>query len=140
VTNVSTTVTIDLIDVITVTTGPIVAMTIGIDVITAAMIDMTTIVAMITTTDVMTARVIAVMTSVVTAAMIDVMIDNARMTTIATTTTARSDLHHHHLKGQPQRCIPVSQSRDQLHRWWPPSDQKQQAASIKRKGDRVCQH
>jgi hypothetical protein len=39
------------------------------------------------------------MTSAVTAEMTDVMIVTIRMTTIATTTTALSDLHHHHLKG-----------------------------------------
>jgi hypothetical protein len=37
-------------------------------------------------------------TSAVTNEMIDVMIVAARMTTTATITTARSDVHHHHLK------------------------------------------
>jgi hypothetical protein len=67
VTSASTTAIIDLIDEITVTVGPIVAMMTGIDVIiaatTTAMIDETTIVVMIATTGVTTARVIAVTTS-----------------------------------------------------------------------------
>jgi hypothetical protein len=103
VTSVSTTVTVDLIDVITVTAGPIVATTTGIDAIivatTTAMTDATTIVTMIATTGVTTERVIAAMTSVVTAKMIDVMIAAARTTITATTATTMSDLHHHHLKG-----------------------------------------
>jgi hypothetical protein len=59
-----TTATIDLIDMITVTAGPIVAMITRMDVITvvttAAIIDATTIVSTIATTGVTTARVIAV--------------------------------------------------------------------------------
>jgi hypothetical protein len=95
----STTITVDLIDVITMTTGPIVTMTIGNDVITvavSAMIDATTIVA---TTGVTTARVITVTINIVTAEMIGAMIDVARTTTTSTTTIARSDFHYHHLKG-----------------------------------------
>jgi hypothetical protein len=72
VTSVSTTVTVDLIYVITVTAGPISATTIGIAVTTATMTNVE---------------------------MIGVMIDVARMTTTATTTTARGILHDHHLKG-----------------------------------------
>jgi hypothetical protein len=93
-------------NMITVTAGPIVATMTGIDKITAVMTDATTIVATTAKTGVTTARVIAVMTSVVTAEMIGVMIDIARMTTTATTTTARSDLHRHHLKG----AIPMVRS------------------------------
>jgi hypothetical protein len=108
VTSVSTTITIDLIDVITVTIGPIIAMTIGIDMITAAtiaaMTDVTTMIATTTTTNVMTTRVITVTTSAVTAEMIDVMIDIARTTTTTTTTTARSDIHHHH---HPKGATPM---------------------------------
>jgi hypothetical protein len=102
-TNTSTTIIVDRIDAITVTVGPIVATTIGIDMIivvtTAAMTDAITIVIMIATTGAMTARVIAVTTSTVTDEMIDVMITAARMTTTATITTARSDLHPYHLTG-----------------------------------------
>jgi hypothetical protein len=105
VTSASTTVTVDLIDVITVTAGPIVAMRTGIDVIiaatTAVMLDATTTVATTVMTGATTARVITVTTSVMTAEMIGVMIDVARTTTTAMTTIARSDLHCHHLKGQP---------------------------------------
>jgi hypothetical protein len=63
------------------------------------MTDATTIVVMTTVTGEMIERVITMMTSAVTAEMTDVMIVTIRMTTIATTTTALSDLHHHHLKG-----------------------------------------
>jgi hypothetical protein len=53
-----------------------------------------------------TERVIAVMTSAITVEMIGVMIVTARMTTTATTATARSDLYHHHLKGAtPMVCF-----------------------------------
>jgi hypothetical protein len=62
------------------------------------------------------------------------------MTTTATITTARSDLHHHHLKGATLMVRFNSQPRDQLHRRWLPSNQKQQAAPIKCKGDRARQH
>jgi hypothetical protein len=62
------------------------------------------------------------------------------MTTTAKTTTARSGHLHHHPKGQPQWCIPESQPRDQLHRWWSPSDQNQPANSIKRQRDRAHQY
>jgi hypothetical protein len=69
-TSASTTVTIDLIDVITVIAGPIVAMTTGIDMIiaatTAAMTDATTIIPMTTLTRATTTRMIAVKTKAVT--------------------------------------------------------------------------
>jgi hypothetical protein len=58
---------------------------------TAAMTDATTIVAMTTMT--------GVTTSAATAEMIGVMTNVARTTTTVTTTTAKSDLHRHHLKG-----------------------------------------
>jgi hypothetical protein len=99
VTSALITVIVDLIDVITVTTGPIVAMTTGIDMIIAAMIGATTTVAMTAMTGVTTTRVIVVMTSAVTTEMISAMINVTRMTTTATTVIARSDLHHHYLKG-----------------------------------------
>jgi hypothetical protein len=100
VTSDLTTVFINLINVITVIVGPVVTMTTGINLIivttTAAMAEAMTIVATITTTSEMTEIVIAAMTSV---EMIGVMIDVARTTIVAMTTTARSALHHHHLKG-----------------------------------------
>jgi hypothetical protein len=80
----STTVTVDLIDVITVIAGPIIAATIGIDVIITATTDMATTVAKTMTTGVKTARVITVMTSVMTGETIDAMIDVAKTTTTAT--------------------------------------------------------
>jgi hypothetical protein len=43
---------------------------------------------------------IAVTTSTIIAEMIGVMTVAARMTTTIMAATARSDLHHHHLKGQ----------------------------------------
>jgi hypothetical protein len=105
VTNASITVTVNLIDVITVIAGPIVAMTTGIDLIitatTAAMIGAMIIVTTTAMTGVTTARIVAVTTSAVTAEMIGAMIDVARMTTTATTIVARSNLDRHHLKGQP---------------------------------------
>jgi hypothetical protein len=107
VANVSTTVTVDLIDEITVIAGPILATMTGIDVIiaatTAMMTDATTTVAMTATTGVMTTGVIVVMiattTSATTDMMTDVMIDVARTTTITTTTTGRNELHRHRQMG-----------------------------------------
>jgi hypothetical protein len=91
VTSASTTVIVDLIDVITVTAGPIIATTTWINVIIAAtttvMIEATTIVATIATTGETTERVIATMNIV---KMISVMIDVSKTTTTAITTTARS--------------------------------------------------
>jgi hypothetical protein len=99
VTNASTTVTVSLIDVITVIAGSIVAMMTGIDVIITATTDATTTITTTVTTRVTIARVIAVMTSVTTAEMIDTMTDITKTTTTATTTIAKSGLHCHHLKG-----------------------------------------
>jgi hypothetical protein len=103
VTSTSTTVTVDQINVITVTAGPIIAMTTGIDVIitttTTVMIDAMTIVVTTAMTGMTTARVIAVTTNAATAEMIGVMIDVSRTTTATTTITARSGPHRHHLKG-----------------------------------------
>jgi hypothetical protein len=61
VANASTIVTVDLIDEITVTVGPILAMTIGIDTIIAAMTDVTTTVATTATTGATTTEAIVVM-------------------------------------------------------------------------------
>jgi hypothetical protein len=95
VVNALTIVTVDLIDEITVTAGPILATTIGIDVT----IDATTA----AMTGVTTTEVIVVMISMTTSAttneMTDVMIDVARTTIVTTTTTGRSGLHRHHPKG-----------------------------------------
>jgi hypothetical protein len=107
VANTSTIITIDLIDEITVTAGPILAMMIRIDVIiaatTAVMTDVMTTVAMTATTGAMTTEVIVVMITMMIVTMTDettdVMIDVARMTTVPATTTARSGLHHHCPKG-----------------------------------------
>jgi hypothetical protein len=107
VANASTIVIVDLIDEITVTASPILAMTIGIDVIiavtTAVMTDATTIVAMTATTGATTTEVIVVMITMAIVTMTDettdVMIDVARTTTIPATTTGRSGLHHHRPKG-----------------------------------------
>jgi hypothetical protein len=144
VTNDLTTVIVDLIDVITMTIGPIVATMTGIDVITtatnAAMTDATTIVAMIATIGVTTARVIAVTTSPVTAEMIGMMIDVAKTTTTAMTTTARSDLHRHHLKGATPMVLLSQPTERSTSSSAVASDQKQQAAPIKHKGDRARQH
>jgi hypothetical protein len=87
-----------------------------------------------------TTRAIIVMTAVTIVTTTDEMIDVARMTTINATTTGRSGLYHHHRKGQPQWCVSEGQPRDQLHRWWSPSDQKQPADLIKPQGDRARQH
>jgi hypothetical protein len=91
VANASTIVIDDLIDEITVTAGPILAMMIGIDMIivatTAVMTDATTTVTMITMTD--------------------VTIDVARTTTIDRTITGRSGHRRHHPKG----ATPIVHSR-----------------------------
>jgi hypothetical protein len=98
-----TTVTVDLIDVITMIADPIIATTTGIDVIIsatiAAMTGATTTIATTITTGVMTARVIAMTTSVTTDETIDAMIDVAKTITTAMTTIARCDLHRHRPKG-----------------------------------------
>jgi hypothetical protein len=101
------TVTVDLIDVIIVIVGPIIAMTTGIDVIIVAIItattNVTTIVAMTATIDVRIAGTIVVKTS----AMIAEMTDVAKTTTTATTTIEKNGLHHYHLKG----ATPTARSR-----------------------------
>jgi hypothetical protein len=98
-----TTITVDLIDVITVIAGPIIATMTGIDMIIAvtivAMTDVMTTVATTITTGVMTARVIVVTTSVTTDETINVMTDVTKTTTTATTTIEKSGLHHHRPKG-----------------------------------------
>jgi hypothetical protein len=107
VANVSTTVTVDLIDKIAEIAGPILATMIGIDVIiavtTAVMTGATTTVATTVTTGVTTIGVTIVMITTTTSATIDVMtgvmIDVARTTTITTTIAGRNKLHHHSPKG-----------------------------------------
>jgi hypothetical protein len=111
VANASTIVTVDLIDEITVTAGPILAMTIGIDVITAVTTDVTTTVAMTTTTGMTTTEAIVVMIAMMIVTMTDettgVMTDVARTTTVPAATTAKSGLHHHRPKG----ATPMAHSR-----------------------------
>jgi hypothetical protein len=101
VVNASTIVTVDLIDEITVTAGPIPAMTIGIDVIiavtTAATTDAITTIAMTAPTGVTEVIIVMIATMIVTT--IDEMIDIARTTTMARKATERSRCHHHHPKG-----------------------------------------
>jgi hypothetical protein len=101
VANASTIVTVDLIDEITVTAGPILATMIGIDVIitatTAATTNTMTTITMTTPTGV--TEVIAVMTAVMIVTTTDAMIDVARTTTIARTTTERSKGLRHRPKG-----------------------------------------
>jgi hypothetical protein len=110
VANASTIVTVDLIDEITVTAGPILATTIGIDVIiaatTAMMTDATTTVAMTATTGAMTTKVIIVIITIMIVTMTDEMIDITRTTTIAQSAIGRSGRRRHCPKGQPQWCIP----------------------------------
>jgi hypothetical protein len=109
VANASTTVTIDLIDEITV------IVVTGIDVIiaatTATMTGVTTTVAMTATRDEMATGVIIVMIATTTSAtsdeMIDATIDVARMTTTTTTTIGKNELNHHHPKG----ATPMVRSR-----------------------------
>jgi hypothetical protein len=133
VVNASRIATVDLIDEITVTADPILAMTIGIDVIiatiTAAMTDATTTV--VTTALISAIEVIVVMIATTIVTTTGATIDVARTTTTAKTTTAR---------GQPQWCIPEGQPRDQLHRRRSPSDQNQPENSIERQRDRARQH
>jgi hypothetical protein len=105
VASASTIVTVDLIDEITTTVDSILATTIGIDVTIATTIaattDVMTTVATTTPTGAVEAIVvmIAVMIITMTNETTGVMIDVARTTTVPTTTTARSGLHHHHPKG-----------------------------------------
>jgi hypothetical protein len=102
-------VTVDLINVITMITGPIVIMMTGINVIIAAtitvMTDATITVATTITTGVTTAGMVAATTSATTGETTDAMIDVAKMTIIATTTITKSGLYHHRLKGAtPMVC------------------------------------
>jgi hypothetical protein len=123
-------------------------MMIGIDAIiaatTAAMTDVTTIVATTATTGATTTEAIVVLIAVMIVTTTNEttggMIDVARTTTVPTTTTARSGLHRHCPKGQPQWCILEGQPRDQFHHWRSPSDQKEPIDSIKRQGDQTRQH
>jgi hypothetical protein len=101
--------TFDLIDEITATADPILAMTIGIDVIiaaiTATMTDaMTTVV---TTALISVVEVIVVMIATTTVTTTGTTIDVARMTTTAKTTTKRSG----HLRHHPKGATPIVHSR-----------------------------
>jgi hypothetical protein len=103
VTNASTTVIVDPIDVILMIVGPTVAMMIGIDVIiaatTTAMTNMMTIVTMTATTGATTARMIVVTTNAMIAGMTGAMTVVVKMTTTAMTTIEKNGLHHHRPKG-----------------------------------------
>jgi hypothetical protein len=113
--NALTTVTVDLIDEITVIAGPILETMTGIDVIiaatTAVMTGAMTTVVMTTTTGITTTRVIVVMiattTSATTDEMIDATIDVSRTTTITTTIIGRNRLYRHRPKG----ATPMVRSR-----------------------------
>jgi hypothetical protein len=109
VANASRTVTIDLIDEITVTADPILAMTIGTDVITAAtttaMTDATT--TTVTIVLISVTEVIVVMIAMMTVPTTGATIDVVRMTTTAKTTTARS----RHLYHCPREATPMVHSR-----------------------------
>jgi hypothetical protein len=109
VVNASKITTVDLIDEITVTADPILAMTIGIDVIiaaiTAAMKDaMTTVV---TTALISAIEVIVVMIATTIVTTTGATIDVARTTTTAKTTAARSG----HLRHHPKVATPMVHSR-----------------------------
>jgi hypothetical protein len=103
VVNASTIVTVNLIDEITTTTNPILTMTIEIDVIIAATIAATTTV--VTTAPTGATEVIVVTITTVIVAMTDAMIDVARTTTTAKTTTVKSGHLRTPQRGQPQWCI-----------------------------------
>jgi hypothetical protein len=109
VANASRIVTIELIDKITMTADPILAMTIGIDVITsattAAMTDATTTV--VTTALISVIEVIVVMITMMTVTTTGATIDVARMTTTAKTTTAWSG----HLRHRPKEATPMVHCR-----------------------------
>jgi hypothetical protein len=109
VANASTIVTVDLIDEITVTAGPIPAMMIGIDVIIAAtataMTDVTATIVMTAMTGV--TEVISEMIAMMIITTTDVMIDVARTTTIARTATRRS----RRLRHRPKGATPMAHSR-----------------------------
>jgi hypothetical protein len=101
VVNASTIVIFNLIDEITETVDPILAMTIGIDVIIAAtiaaMTDATTTVA--TTAPTSATEAIVVMIATMTVTTTGVMINVAKTTTTTQTTTVRSGHLRHHPKG-----------------------------------------
>jgi hypothetical protein len=107
--NASRITTVDLIDEITVTADPILAMTIGIDVIITAI---TAVITDATTTIVMTALISAI--EVVVAMIATTIVETtgatigvARTTTTAKTTTARSG----HLRHHPKGATPMAHSR-----------------------------
>jgi uncharacterized membrane protein len=137
-------VTVDLINVITMITGPIVIMMTGINVIIAAtitvMTDATITVATTITTGVTTAGMVAATTSATTGETTDAMIDVAKMTIIATTTITKSGLYHHRLKG----ATPMVCSNQLTERSTSSSMVAKRAKatnkSIKCKGDLACQH
>jgi hypothetical protein len=142
--NASTIVTVDLIDEIIVTVGPILAMMIGIDVIiaatTAAMKDVMTTVAMTTTIGATTTEAIVVMIAMMIITTTDLMINVARITIVPATTTGRRGLHHHRPKG----ATPMVHSRRPTTRSTSSLEvakrSKQPIDSIKRHGDRARQH
>jgi hypothetical protein len=115
VANALTIATVDLIDEITVTASPVLAITIGIYVIitaaTAVMTDVTTTIATTATTGATTTEAIVIMIAAKIITMTNettgVMIDIARMTTVPATTTARSGLHRH----RPKRATPMVRSK-----------------------------
>jgi hypothetical protein len=84
--------------------------------------------------------VIVVMIATMIITMTGMMIDVARTTTTAKTTTVRS----RHLCHRPKGATPTVHSRrsprDQLHCRRSPSDQNQPANSIERQRDRARQH
>jgi hypothetical protein len=109
VVNASRIATVDLIDEITVTTDPILAMTIGINVIittiTAVMTDATTTI--VTTTLICAIKVIIVMITTTIVTMTGATIDVIRTTTTAKTTTGKSG----HLRHHPKGATPMVHSR-----------------------------
>jgi hypothetical protein len=109
VVNASTIVTVDLIDEITATVDPILAMTIGINVIIAATITATTdaTITVVTTAPTGATEVIIVTITTMIATTTDAMIDVARMTTTAKTTTVKSG----QLRHRPKGATPMVHSR-----------------------------
>jgi hypothetical protein len=105
VVNASRIATVDLIDEITVTADPILAMTIVIDVIIAAMTDATTTV--MTTALISVIEVIVVMIATTIVITTSMTIDVARTATTAKATTARSG----HLRHHPKGATPMVHSR-----------------------------
>jgi hypothetical protein len=105
VVNASTIVTVDLIDEITVTVGPILATTIGIDVIIVATTDAMTTVAMTAPIGMTEVIVVTIATMIVTTT--DAMIDVAKMTTTSRTTIGKSGP----LRRRPKGATPTTHSR-----------------------------